>query len=262
MYYARQQQQIVGSQFVNNSSSTGVDNKIASTQSVAATSTIGNNSGSGELTVGNTTTVSSHIKEGGIGSTTLGGPWEVVVHFRRYPYDQLLRFDGDRAKEQFQHSMKQALHLLHGSARAFTGLPLEKRADMWEGACTGVYSLFAPGFREIIPPRDAVRHMPVRLVKHGAPANQKPVTVFTSTVTVADTAATDGSASGAGMRETTLGDVVRSFLSTLASDGNENELSEPILIHGIQVPPQAGIYDVWSTMCSADLFLYLVLPYK
>lgn len=204
----------------------------------------------------------------------VGGPWNILIHLRRFPHDQLLRCDNDSIRQLYYHSMKQALHLLHGSTLAFSALTLEHRTDMWNGACSGDYTKFMPGFREVLPLRDAVRLLPVRLIQHGLPTIQKPISVFipstesvttppTTTATINDGASTvfvEGSKGhvAVGSCERTLGDVINillpNFMKNDNSDGNNY-----VLIQGVKVPLNASIFEVWSLLCSADLFLYLVI---
>lgn len=201
------------------------------------------------------------VSSTGDGWTSLGGPWEVVIHFHRFPHDQLLRCDLERIREQYYHSLKQALHLLHGSTIPFSNLSLERRSEMWEGACTGEFAKYAPGFRDLVPLRETVRLIPVRLIQHGTPAIQKPVTISVplavSNHSSTDTDATAPSTSES-TRDTTLGNVINSFLQHHASRGED--LS--VLVQGVAVPLHASIFEVWATLSSADLFLYIVVPYK
>ena len=41
--------------------------------------------------------------------------WDIVINFSRYPGEKLLKCESnDKCKEYYFHSLKQALHLIHG----------------------------------------------------------------------------------------------------------------------------------------------------
>jgi len=263
MHYERQQQQ----ELARNMDSTLLN---LETVSINTTATVSSSSSSSSKQPVMNNASSSNNSNPTTTNTSLGGPWEIKIHFRRFPYDQLLQCDGDRIREQYFHSLKQALHLLHGSTRAFSALTMERRTDMWEGACAGDYSKFKPGFRELIPTViSAVRLLPVRLIRHHFPAIQKPITVFIPTIisSSATSATSLNTTTGVDSRETTLEDVLRIFFPTLEANTNTPEnvvdidVINHIFIQGVKVPSTAGIFEVWSILCSADLFLYLVIPF-
>jgi hypothetical protein len=153
--------------------------------------------------------------------------------------DKILKIENkEQIRDLFFHSLKQSLHLIHGSTRAFTLLTLENQSNIWEGSCNGDQKMYQLGSTELFAPKEDIRYLPIRLIYLNGCVIQKPVTVFDSD-----------------KNEVKLSHVISKFLPHL---NTEQITEDSFLIHGITIPLTAGIYDVWKLFHYGDMFLYIV----
>jgi autophagy-related protein 5 len=164
-------------------------------------------------------------------------PWKISVHFHSFPNDKLLRCTTIESSERyFDHSLKQALYLLHGTSSSFYGMSVEDKQQIWEGITRSNYDLFETIAIILKPILIATRLVPVRIIRHSKPTIQKPIQTTNSNDT-----------------DMLLSDVLEiclpQFNSTLYS----------VLIQGIEIPLSAPIFSVWSIFSHPDFFLYICL---
>ena len=71
-------------------------------------------------------------------------PWGVVVHFTKFPHQELLNLQRSSAREDvqwhFMNTMKESIFLQYGSTQPLTSLGMEQQAALWsallaEDAC-------------------------------------------------------------------------------------------------------------------------------
>ncbi|OQR94624.1 hypothetical protein ACHHYP_01036 [Achlya hypogyna] len=162
-------------------------------------------------------------------------PWEITVHFQRYPTQQLLPCESlDAVEIHFMNSFKQALYLLYGSTKWIMNLPQQKQAQLWEGVMKNNYSLFESVQSELVPPSEPLRHIPVRLVLPSEPMVQLPI------------------AHGKAELATTA-HVLAYLVPDLALQAHR------ILVHGIDVALDVAIAELYDAYAYPDGFLYLTV---
>ncbi|CAL8471512.1 g11054 [Coccomyxa elongata] len=65
-------------------------------------------------------------------------PWHLTVHFRSFPSDTLLRWDGDiTLRAAFFNSLKEAAYICQGSARSVMDMALQAQNDLWSAVTAG-----------------------------------------------------------------------------------------------------------------------------
>lgn len=203
----------------------------------------------------------------------------MVVHFQAFPSFLLLRCTNPEESEHFYfHSLKQALFLLHGTTRLFNELSVEQQRSLWRSVQFGDHVQYGDVAGRLRPSsllsteNDAhchteaqaalaqVKIVPVRLLRPGKPALQRPVRLRRSSA--ADAVATDGSGSEVPEAQLSLLLQQRTLGEVLSEDFAEALDINPVkcIIQGITVPLEAPIYDLWCLMSHCDLFLYIIAP--
>ena len=170
--------------------------------------------------------------------------WKITVRFRDFPEDLLLHCcTRDAAEKLYMHSLKQGLHSLHGSTRAFNAINTEDQSIVWETCNNGNNNGFESIVKAFRPPRELIRCIPVRFLFIGSHSSeivtiQKPIRVFV--------------------------DETRSQLSTLESilkqvspsiSVNDHE----VFVQGVAVPFDSPIHELWLSFAHADLYLYIIV---
>jgi len=182
-----------------------------------------------------------------VGRSPLRLVWKITVRYRDFPADQLLQCcTREGAETLYLHSLKQALHSLHGSTRAFNSITGDDQRMLWEScnACSSRDGFETAGAHGLRPATaELARSVPVRLLFVGATPQhvltvQKPVRAVDP----------------ARARATTLRDVI---LGAAPSAANATA-SEP-LVQGVYVPLDCPIFELWHALASADLYLYVVV---
>lgn len=197
-------------------------------------------------------------------------PWDVTVHFQHFPSSEVLPCDrlADSEKLYF-HSLKQALHLLHGSTRLYNEFTIASQERLWRAVCSADGGEYAAAASPLLPvDARAIGRLPVRLVysdtlDQRSRCLQRPVACV--------------SCNGCALR--TLSDVLTEDFAPFM-EGTAPRLSEQqqqqrqvaaasvpktewcrfVMIQGIEVPLDAPAIDVWQLMHHCDLFLYISLP--
>ena len=206
-------------------------------------------------------------------------PWQIVVHFRDFPADRILRCNTREASEKmYMHTLKQALFVLQGNTRSFNAMVLEQQQMLWEASNSGSRGLFETVGADLRG-CEAVKNVPVRLyyrkkneivdgpniadkcdaensqIKEGniqkrqtnaitVRCYQKPVQVFNS---------------DSGGSEVLLHDVLIQFLPTVFSRGLMSPRHLRIFVHGINIPLKTPILPLWKSCAHADFFLYIIV---
>lgn len=183
-------------------------------------------------------------------SQNIAQPWKIIVHFRDFPGDKILKCNTREAAEKiYLHTLKQALFVLQGTTRAFNALVLEQQQLLWEGANSGSRGIFETVASELRGASEIIKCIPIRILllcqdnaKAGeSPTHlciQRPVHIFKDQ-----------------SQETQilLQDVLQKFIP------EKNLSSNNIFIHGIHVPFETPILPLWKLCSHADLFLYIVV---
>ena len=172
--------------------------------------------------------------------------WKIVVRYRDFPGDQLLQCcTRESAETLYLHSLKQALHSLHGSTRAFNSITKDDQRMLWEScnACSSRagFEAAAHGLRPASI--DLVRSVPVRLLFLGASPQH--------VVTVQKPVRVDGPSS---TRAITLRDVILG-----AAPSAPNAATTEPLVQGVHVPLDSPIFGLWQALASADSYLYVII---
>lgn len=169
--------------------------------------------------------------------------------------------DLDRAavrycERLFFHSLKQALHLLHGSSRAFSELSLEQQLDLWlSPAGRRKWDSFA-SVRSVLIPRSPLetKHLPVRVVDMNGTQRLRLVKAVDDEGIVR-----------------TLGQALLDELQlpSMANNEHEEDYSSTnegfddsriiVVAQGLQLPWTAPLFELWKRLSHADLVLYLLL---
>jgi Autophagy protein Apg5 len=210
------------------------------------------------------------------------GPWRIVVRFRDFPTDAVIRCSTrETAEKMYMHTLKQALFVLQGNTRSFNAMVLEQQQLLWEGANSGSRGIFE-SVADDLRGLEAVKCIPIRILyrRRGTVAShrehvlsreginvdrsvkinestnqdnhqpsficiQKPVYAYTN----------DGK-----VQESLLSDVLDQFIPGILSDG-PSRLPQciSVLIQGIDVPLDAPLWQLWKLCAHADFFLYVVV---
>jgi hypothetical protein len=235
---------------------------------------------------------------------TSPAPWSVVVHFSGFPTAQLVRTGGvadllqrslqpeaagaaliSPLRSLFQHSVKQALYLLHGSTRIFAELSAVEREQLWQHGCLANGAAHGNALKKLLPlPSSAYRsgkedpsgrldrgaRVPIRIV-FGAGGTSRPVQHWPWPAVQSEETGSSPNDHCAyclseGKGETskncvpdTLENVVHAFLLQAKSGTPAVRQPVQVLVQGVQVPLHAPIARLWRLFHSADLFLYLLL---
>lgn len=164
-------------------------------------------------------------------------PWKISVHFSSFPNDKLLRCTTIETSERyFDHSLKQALYLLHGTSSSFYNMSVENKQQIWESITRSKYDLFKTIAITLKPKLIDVRLVPIRIIRHNKPTIQKPIQTINSNDT-----------------DMLLSDVLDICLPSFNFD------LYSVLIQGVEIPLSAPVFSVWSIFSHADFFLYICL---
>ena len=174
------------------------------------------------------------------GGDSTAYPWEITIHFLSFPSATLLRSEGDKALEfHFFHSLKQGMYLEHGSSATAMSMQADEQQRLWLAMCADDAASFAATDKRLRRTRPSA--VPVRLVVDGAPVAQP----FLRMESPAD----EGGS-------ITVGDVLRKHLSLPTG-----AFGVRAVCHGVDVPANAPLAEVWAALAHPDHFLYVtVLP--
>lgn len=154
-------------------------------------------------------------------------PWRLTVHFRSFPSDTLLRWDGDvTLRAAFFNSLKEAAYICQGSARSVMDMALQAQNDLWSAVTAGDAEQYASvsSSLNMVPKARGDRRpsVPLRLyVRHshgGYMASLNSATQYTSRPV--ETVTESG-------RSRTLQEVLHALLSDLRRNDANAEAGEP-----------------------------------
>ncbi|KAH7487853.1 hypothetical protein KRP22_013449 [Phytophthora ramorum] len=176
-------------------------------------------------------------------------PWHLTVHFLGFPSDVLLPCDNEQSVEShFMHSLKQATFLRVGSTKAVMALPEAQQTQIWTSLSQNDFESYREATRKLHldggVDASALRHLPLRLHLDNAPAIQMPISPLQ-----------DG-------REKTLLEVLNYLVPDLfpSADGADSQTHNfQLVVHGIDVPPEVSIVELYRNFSYADGFLYVVV---
>ena len=186
-----------------------------------------------------------HIPAGALFDACHGGgesmvPWEITVHFTKFPREKLLRCDDIEAiRRNFMNELKQAAHLRHGTAKVVMALPKADQEALWEAVMNRQYKKFSAINGQLHGPACKVepRKLCIRLVEL-----KKGEIRCTQRIIIP---------SGKDDSPILLGDALRETFGCFAGRNRA-------LLHGIAAPLHAPVQDVFNGLSSADNFLYIV----
>mmetsp|Transcript_16354 Transcript_16354/g.27633 ORF Transcript_16354/g.27633 Transcript_16354/m.27633 type:complete len:287 (-) Transcript_16354:2125-2985(-) len=190
-------------------------------------------------------------------------PWKIRVHFQNFPSQQIMKCTDPTSMEKvYFHSLKQGLFLLHGNTHLFNDLSVTMQNHLWLGIQQGCRS---DSYAEIIDGKfkrdcsaENVRCIPIRVFTRERPMMQRPVAALRSKAPLSNKDA-DVNEEEASSNIRTLQDVLVEdfgFLSPKGDTSCDNH-SIQVTCHGVVVPFESPILDLWKVMSYSDLFLYL-----
>ena len=173
--------------------------------------------------------------------------WKITVRFRDFPEDQILHCcTRENAEKHFMHSLKQALHSLHGSTRSFNAINTEDQSAVWECCNSGNrqgYECVAKGVRSCS--KELVRSIPIRFLFVSAQVQvitvQKPCRAFVDE---------------ARSQVATLKNVLEQIAPSICLEDHE------VVVQGIVIPLESPVYDLWLSLAHADFYLYAIVQEK
>ncbi|POM80979.1 Autophagy protein 5 [Phytophthora palmivora] len=179
-------------------------------------------------------------------------PWALTVHFLGFPSDVLLPCDNEQSVEShFMHSLKQATFLRMGSTKAVMALPEAQQTQIWTSIAQNDYDSYREATQELHlsggVDASALRHLPLRVHLDNAPAIQMPIAPLQNG------------------REKTLLEVLNYLLpdlypsATPDSASNTETLKFQLIVHGIPVPAEVSIVELYRNFSYADGFLYVTV---
>lgn len=184
-------------------------------------------------------------------------PWELTVHFQHFPSQMLLKCATPSEIEHlYFHSLKQAVYLLHGSTRLFNELSVDAQRQLWQSvrisdhcAFLSVSEYLVNGGAESSAALRELKSLPIRVVRQDKPVVQRPVVpLLTSDAPTTSEA-----------RQKLLRDVLVLDLGAQLGISAETVDSFECVVHGIAVPMESPIFDLWKLMHHCDLFLYIIV---
>ncbi|KAL3664307.1 hypothetical protein V7S43_010632 [Phytophthora oleae] len=174
-------------------------------------------------------------------------PWTITVHFLNFPRDVLLPCENEQSVEShFMHSLKQATFLRMGSTKAVMALPEAQQTQIWTSIAQNDYESYREATHALHldggVDASALRHLPLRVHLDNTPAIQMPIAPLQ-----------DG-------REKTLLEVLNYLLPDLfPSSADLQTHKSRLVVHGISVPAEVSIVELYRNFSYADNFLYVAV---
>lgn len=170
-------------------------------------------------------------------------PWNVTVHFRRFPSDELMRCPSrDVVEAHFMSTVKEA-DALKRKSQIINSMQKKDHKQLWMGLLNDKFDQFWMVNRKLMDctPEDPFKHIPIRLYQSDRPFVQKLVKPYAD------------SEDGVGRSETlTLGRVV----DLLVPDAPQPHV---IVIQGLEPPMETPIHYLSEHLSYPDNFLHIVL---
>lgn len=165
-------------------------------------------------------------------------PWTITVHFQtNHKASPGLATDPKVIEKRYFHALKQSIHILCGSSRLFNELSIEEQSLLWKITSNPklVSGDSMATFDKLLKAIGTVKNLPVRLLTEDGFVRQRCVKLV------------DGHG-----KMKTLADVIK-------QDFHCDIVSPTIVMHGVEVPPNAEVYSVWESLKYSDLFLYILI---
>jgi len=181
----------------------------------------------------------------------LGGgvvPWQLTVHFQNFPDNKLMRIKGPAVVMQtFFTTLKQAVFLLHNSAKPVLDLERSRQLQIWEKAVMeGDLSYWMAVHKALSEPKGSINVKP-----------SLPVRIYLSGFGKA----LDLRPFQRQLRETswsnmTVGEVIFQILPGLKNIAVE---TFEVVVQGLPVPLKTGLAWLSTQARNPDLYLYIVV---
>ncbi|GLE06593.1 hypothetical protein PINS_up015987 [Pythium insidiosum] len=177
-------------------------------------------------------------------------PWKIVVHFSKFPADQLLSCENETAMEMhFMHSLKQATFLRTGSTKLIMGMSEAQQTLIWTSLLQNDLPSFLKATRELqvassTSLQSTLRLVPLRLYIDDEPMLQLPVAPRDSDE-----------------KDKSLGDVLASVLPDLftATPAAPTDAQRVLVTHGVVVPLHVPILALYQSFAYPDGFLHVAV---
>ena len=170
--------------------------------------------------------------------------WTITIHFQSFPYDKIINCSTlSEIERYYNHSLKQALYLLHGNSNIYNTLTIESKKSLWDSINTNdnkMYQSITNNFSKSI---DVVKLIPVRFLIVGYPTIQLSIQSINK----------NG-------YETLLKDPIIDINNNIKK---QNYNIYKIIIQGIDMTCHLNvpIYELWNLFSHGDLFLYVIIIY-
>ncbi|KAG0249400.1 autophagy protein 5 [Mortierella polycephala] len=173
-------------------------------------------------------------------------PWKVIVHFKDYPTNKLIKTSAPENSQDFFMSMiKEADYLRNGSTKKVMNMSKSDQSHLWEGLWSKNYDLFWSMNQKLVL-NDGIlaRHLPIRIY---LPDNCPVIQDLVCPMDEDD-------------QPKTLRHILNAVLPDLfpLDDRNGSPVAE-VIIHGIK--PNMDMSVLWAAqnMAYPDNFLHLVI---
>lgn len=195
-------------------------------------------------------------------------PWKIRLHFTGYPVSQILPMESGlvltQVKNAFKNSLKQALCLQHGNSKAAMSITKESHGRLWDAVSTNNFQLYHQVHANTMPkqlPKDMVM-IPVRIYVNAQPPIQRACR--------ADESATLGSLLADWLPHLFLAkNEAPVLLSSVPAESLQPTVpfvvqpAEAVVVWRVcglsSLPLGTAMLELWSQLCHADHFVYIVV---
>jgi len=198
-------------------------------------------------------------------------PWEVTVHFQRFPQEAVLRATGTEAEAVLLNALKESCWLRCGSAMPAMTLTPDKQSclaaairDSDVGGFTEVRELIDAGCAAQLEANSrAVRHVPVRVLTSPTSWRQAPMRPAPKPAAAAPAAAPAEGAGAAGAEPTpailrhALHSLLPAHFAALDADADAAAAEPRVLVQGVRVPLDTPLDWLWEACAHPDGWLYV-----
>ena len=179
-------------------------------------------------------------------------PWRIRLHFTSYPKGKLISCKDDTAvRQSFANSLKQSLYLQYDSSKIAMQISKNSHDKLWLGISKSHFMDFSDISNDIRAESSRIHNIPIRIYVDNKAVLQKPCKF-------------DPDKDSGGCTSPKLQSVLEEVLPNLfpgsptSSVGlTENDLE--VLVQGFVVPREVPVYDLWLSLASPDLFLYVIV---
>ena len=190
-------------------------------------------------------------------------PWRIRLHFTSYPFDEILRCQDAAVtvRKSFANSLKQSLYLQYDNAKVAMQVSKQSHDNLWGAAITrSNFAKFSEFCKEFMANEDRLSFIPIRVYVDNRPPIQRPCKVHIST---------DPQHDKINEHPLTLKQLLQEWLPHIfddkvaaVKDNNESIFKSSAVrwrVQGMQLPLSMKVIDIWRTLCSPDLFLYITI---